>query len=83
MWLPLITPFRDGKLDEPALAALVRRYAQTPIDGFILAATTGEGLTLDADELERLVAATAEVNAGRGRSISASAAATHTNWRTR
>jgi 4-hydroxy-tetrahydrodipicolinate synthase len=65
VWLPLITPFRDGKLDEAALVALVRRYAQTPIDGFILAATTGEALTLDADELERLVAATAEANAGR------------------
>ena len=65
VWLPLITPFRDGKLDEAALVSLVRRYAQTPIDGFVLAATTGEGLTLDADELERLVAATAEANAGR------------------
>jgi 4-hydroxy-tetrahydrodipicolinate synthase len=34
-----------------------------PVDGFILAATTGEGLTLDDDETQRLVAiATHELN---------------------
>jgi 4-hydroxy-tetrahydrodipicolinate synthase len=65
LWLPLITPFRDGKLDETALAALVRRYVAMPIDGLILAATTGEALTLDEREIERLVAVTAEANAGR------------------
>lgn len=65
IWLPLITPFRDGRLDEPTLAALVRRYAAGPVDGLILAATTGEALTLDADETERLVAVAAEANAGR------------------
>jgi 4-hydroxy-tetrahydrodipicolinate synthase len=64
VWLPLVTPFRDGALDEVALAALVRHYAATPIDGLILAATTGEGLTLDADELERLVEIAAEAAAG-------------------
>ena len=65
LWLPLITPFRDGKLDEPTLSALARRYVAGPIDGLILAATTGEALTLDAHELERLVALVAEANAGR------------------
>ena len=65
LWLPLITPFRDGKLDDKTLAALVRRYTAAPIDGLILAATTGESLTLDDDETERLVAVTAEANAGR------------------
>lgn len=65
VWLPLITPFRDGKLDTATLAALVRRYVAGPVDGLILAATTGEALTLDADELERLVAVAAEANGGR------------------
>lgn len=55
IWLPLITPFRDGRLDETTLAALVRRYLASPIDGLILAATTGEGLTLEPEETERLV----------------------------
>lgn len=55
IWLPLITPLRDGALDEAALTALLRRYLAAPIDGFILAATTGEGLTLDADELRHVI----------------------------
>jgi len=56
LWLPLVSPFRDGELDEPSLRRLVRHYASGPVDGVILAATSGEGLTLRADELERLAA---------------------------
>lgn len=55
IWLPLITPFRDGALDEVSLRRLMRHYAAEPIDGFILAATTGEGLTLDDTEVETLI----------------------------
>ena len=55
LWLPLITPFRDGVLDETSLRRIVRHYLGQPVDGFILAATTGEGLTVDEDETERLV----------------------------
>ena len=43
-------------LDEASVRRLVRHYAGEPIDGLILAATTGEGLTLDEDKTERLVA---------------------------
>ena len=55
LWLPLVTPFRDGELDEVSLRRLVRHYADRPVDGLILAATSGEGLTLDGAELEQLV----------------------------
>jgi 4-hydroxy-tetrahydrodipicolinate synthase len=55
VWLPLITPFRDGRLDETSVRRLVRHYAALPIEGFILAATTGEGMTLDTEETGRLV----------------------------
>src|ERR1700761_800422 len=55
LWLPLVTPFRDGELDETSLRRLVARYADGPIDGLILAATSGEGLALSTSELERLV----------------------------
>ena len=58
LWLPLITPFRDGTLDETSLRRLVRHYAALPIDGLILAATSGEGLTLGMAELEWIVALT-------------------------
>jgi 4-hydroxy-tetrahydrodipicolinate synthase len=56
LWLPLVTPFRDGALDETSLRRLVRHYAAGPVDGLILAATSGEGMALDLAELERLVA---------------------------
>jgi len=58
LWLPLVTPFRNGELDEPSLRRIVRHYASGPLDGLILAATSGEGMTLDAAELERIVAVT-------------------------
>jgi 4-hydroxy-tetrahydrodipicolinate synthase len=57
LWLPLVTPFRNGELDEASLRRLVRHYASGPVDGFILAATSGEGMTLGIAELERLVSA--------------------------
>jgi 4-hydroxy-tetrahydrodipicolinate synthase len=55
IWLPLITPFLEGALDEPSLARLAQHYAREPIQGFIVAATTGEGLVLDEEETERAV----------------------------
>jgi 4-hydroxy-tetrahydrodipicolinate synthase len=55
LWLPLVTPFRAGELDEPSLRRLVRHYAARAIDGLVLAATTGESLTLAAEETARLV----------------------------
>jgi 4-hydroxy-tetrahydrodipicolinate synthase len=65
IWLPVVTPFRDGALDEPSLRGLLRHFASAPVDGYIAAATTGEGLTLDDAETARLIdVATAEL-AGR------------------
>src|SRR5260370_640428 len=55
LWLPLVTPFRDGGLDEASLRRLTRLYPALPINGLVLAATTGEGLTLEREELESLV----------------------------
>src|SRR5471032_1685210 len=55
LWLPLVTPFAGGELDESSLRQLVRHYAALPVDGLVLAATTGESLTLTPAETERLV----------------------------
>ena len=60
LWLPLVTPFCDGVVDETSFRRLVRHYASLPIDGLILAATSGEGLTLGMSELEWIVAVTRE-----------------------
>jgi len=67
IWLPLITPFRDDRLDEISLRRMIRHYAAEPIDGLILAATTGEGLTLEPAETERLVETVAEELVATGR----------------
>jgi len=69
IWLPLITPFRDDDVDETSLRRLIRHYAASPIDGLILAATTGEGLTLDEDETARLVEVSRDELRSVGRSM--------------
>lgn len=36
LWLPLVTPFQGGALDERSLRRLTRHYSAQGIDGFIL-----------------------------------------------
>ena len=70
LWLPLVTPFRNGEFDEASLRRLVRHYAALPVNGLILAATTGESLTLEPEETERLVFAVRdEIGGDRNLSI--------------
>ncbi len=69
LWLPLITPFLEGALDEASTRRLIAHYLEEPVDGLILAATTGEGLTLDDAEVERLVAVSAGMVAEMGRAL--------------
>ncbi|MDF0522441.1 4-hydroxy-tetrahydrodipicolinate synthase [Bradyrhizobium yuanmingense] len=69
LWLPLVTPFQDGALDERSLRRLTRHYGTHGIDGLILGATSGEGMTLRAAELERLVAVVREEMAAAGRNL--------------
>lgn len=66
LWLPLVTPLRGDRLDEVSLRRLTRHYCTQAIDGFILGATSGEGMTLRDAELEHLVAIVRdEMAAGR------------------
>ena len=69
LWLPLVTPFQGGKLDETSLRRLTRHYSGQAVDGFILGATSGEGMTLRETELERLVAIVRDEMAAGRRSI--------------
>jgi 4-hydroxy-tetrahydrodipicolinate synthase len=69
LWLPLVTPFRDGELDEASLRRLAGHYAAGPVDGLILAATSGEGMTLGMAELERVVALVRDGIADSGRTL--------------
>jgi 4-hydroxy-tetrahydrodipicolinate synthase len=61
----LVTPFRDGKVDEGALGKLVDWQIEQGIDGIVAVGTTGESATLSVEEHVAVIAAT--VKAARGR----------------
>jgi 4-hydroxy-tetrahydrodipicolinate synthase len=61
----LITPFRDGGIDFPALAALVDWQIESGVDGLVAVGTTGESATLTPEEHIAVIAAV--VKAARGR----------------
>jgi 4-hydroxy-tetrahydrodipicolinate synthase len=69
LWLPLITPFRNGELDEASLRRLVRHYVALPVNGLVLAATTGESLTLTPRGTERLVSTVRDEAGARMRPV--------------
>ena len=50
LWIPLVTPFRDGAVDHAALAALVRALRPEGIAGFVACGSTGEAAALDDGE---------------------------------
>lgn len=55
VWIPIVTPFRDHRVDHGALAALVRRLAGDGVAGFVVCATTGEApLLSDAERSDVL-----------------------------
>jgi 4-hydroxy-tetrahydrodipicolinate synthase len=56
----LITPFRDGEVDYPALAKLIERQVEAGVDGLVPCGSTGESATLSHDEHERVIAFTIE-----------------------
>jgi len=51
----LVTPFRDGKVDEAALKALVEFQIAGGTDGIVPCGTTGESPTLDHDEHKHVI----------------------------
>jgi 4-hydroxy-tetrahydrodipicolinate synthase len=61
----LITPFRDGEVDEPALRALVERQLAAGIQGLVPCGSTGESATLAFEEHCRVVEIVVSAAAGR------------------
>jgi 4-hydroxy-tetrahydrodipicolinate synthase len=61
----LVTPFRDGVVDERALAELVELQVAAGIDGLVPCGSTGEAATLSHAEHRRVVECV--VSAARGR----------------
>jgi 4-hydroxy-tetrahydrodipicolinate synthase len=61
----MVTPFRDGKLDENRLREQVEFQIRSGIDGLVPVGTTGESPTLDFDEHYRVIELTVKFTAGR------------------
>lgn len=74
----LITPLRDGNVDESAFERLVERQIAAGVHGLVPMGTTGESATLHPDEHRRVVELCVNVAAGRVRVI-AGAGATATD----
>ena len=55
LWIPLVTPFLQNEIDHASLENLTKHYADKPIGGFVLSATTGEGQTLSMNELTSVI----------------------------
>src|SRR5689334_20474335 len=63
----LVTPFRDGRVDETALRALVEWQVAQGTPTISPVGTTGEAPTLTHEEHERVIALVVEAAAGRAR----------------
>lgn len=61
----LVTPFRNGNVDEPKLRELVEFHVSHGTDGIVPCGTTGESPTLSHDEHKRVVEIV--IDAARGR----------------
>jgi len=56
----LVTPFRDGRLDEKAFCDLIERCLADGVSGFVPCGSTGESATLSHAEHKRVVELTVE-----------------------
>ena len=61
----LVTPFRDGHIDEEALRALIGEQLKADIDGLVPCGSTGESATLNHEEHKTIISLTVEEVAGR------------------
>ena len=64
-FVALVTPFRNGKLDEAKVRELVELHASHGTDGIVPCGTTGESPTLSHDEHKRVVEVVIEAARGR------------------
>ncbi len=59
--VPIITPFRDGAVDEEALSGLIEWHISEGTDAIVPCGTTGESATLTYEEHYRVIELTVEV----------------------
>lgn len=61
----IVTPFRNGVLDEAALERLVKAQVKGGVDGIVPVGTTGESPTLDYEEHVRVIELAVQFAGGR------------------
>jgi 4-hydroxy-tetrahydrodipicolinate synthase len=61
----IVTPFKNGKLDEPALERIIRAQIKGGVDGIVPAGTTGESPTISFEEHIELIEKCVRFAAGR------------------
>jgi 4-hydroxy-tetrahydrodipicolinate synthase len=61
----LVTPFKNGKIDEPAYERLIKLQIKGGVDGIVPVGTTGESPTLDYEEHIHVIALAVKFAAGK------------------
>src|SRR5579863_9520834 len=61
----IVTPFRGGKIDEPAFERLIKAQIKGGVDGIVPVGTTGESPTLNYEEHIEVVALAVKYAAGK------------------
>lgn len=75
----IITPFKNGKLDEQSYAALIQRQINNGMDAVCPVGTTGESATLSSDEDKRCMQIAVEVCKGTNTKVLAGAGSNSTS----
>ncbi|HDQ25698.1 MAG TPA: 4-hydroxy-tetrahydrodipicolinate synthase [bacterium] len=61
LYVAIVTPFKNGRIDEDAYAKLIEMQAAAGTDGIVPAGTTGESPTLTPEEHERFIELTVKL----------------------
>jgi len=61
----IVTPFKNGQLDVPALERLIRMQIKGGVDGVVPVGTTGESPTVDYEEHLEIIALAVKFSAGK------------------
>ncbi|WP_018969561.1 4-hydroxy-tetrahydrodipicolinate synthase [Rubritalea marina] len=70
----IITPFRDGQVDESAFRALIEKQVAGGVEGIVPVGTTGESPTLDPQEHLEVIRIAVDAAAGRVKVIAGTGA---------
>ena len=61
----IVTPFKHGKIDEPALERLIKLQVKAGVDGIVPVGTTGESATVDYNEHIHIIALSVKFAGGK------------------